>query len=81
MSAALRPKDVCAVVGEIDANLLEQILATDATLAEIAEAVTEIEAQLGFDDRSSSQSPRVAKVRALLQPLFEQRDNISRGRD
>jgi hypothetical protein len=78
---ALCRDDVAAVVGDIEPDLLDRIVATGATMAEIAQAVVEIERELGFDDHHQSPSPRVAVVRALLEPVYEHRDNISRGRD
>jgi hypothetical protein len=74
-------EELTTLVGDLDTQVLQQLVASNASRAEIAEAVSQLEAELGFDDRSASRSPRVALVRSLLEPLFEARDNILRGRD
>jgi hypothetical protein len=79
----LRREDVAAIVGEIEPQVVEQVIRTGATIDEIALAVAEIEDERCFDDhRSTSPSSRVAMVRALLEPLLTDREgNVSRGRD
>lgn len=72
---------MAALVRTIDVRVVEQVIATGATMSEIAQAVAEIEDELGFDEHRGSCTPRVAQVRALLEPLFEKRSNIWRGRD
>ena len=83
MSASVRPEDVTSLVGEIDARVVDEIVATGATLDEIAQALAAAEAALGFDDyRAVVQSPRIAALRCLLQSqLIGRDDNITRGRD
>ncbi|HEY5920030.1 MAG TPA: hypothetical protein VIV11_00105 [Kofleriaceae bacterium] len=76
---AVGREDVIALVGEIDVEVVDRIVATGATLEEISLAA----ASLGFDDsRALAWSPRIVEVRALLErPLSSHEDNIERGRD
>jgi len=81
--AIVRPEDVTSVVGEIDAQIVAEIVETGATLDEIAQALAVAEAALEFDDcLAVTRSPRIAAVRALLEPqLVGRKANIARGRD
>jgi hypothetical protein len=80
--AGVRAEEVIAIVGEINRRVIDQILATGATRDEVATALAEVEDNLGFDDhRSASPSPRIAAVRALLEPVLAAESRFSRGRD
>ena len=83
MSAPVRAEDVIELVGEIDALVVDKIVATGATREEIAQALAAVETALQFDDAHTvTPSPRIAAVRALLEPqLVGREDNIGRGRD
>lgn len=81
MAALVRTEDVYALVGDIGEELTARVVATGATLGEIAQAVVDLEEELAFDECHGSRSPRVLTVRSLLEPVFERRDRVSRGRD
>jgi hypothetical protein len=75
-------EDVIALVGEIDADVVDKIVATGATLEEIAMALAAAETAVGFDEpRPLAWAPRIAAVRGLLEPQLIARENIVRGRD
>ena len=83
VSGRARSEDIAALVGTIDAEVVDKLVATGATLDEIAQALAVVEDSLRFDDHLAVlPSPRVAAVRALLEPLLVGRENnIARGRD
>jgi hypothetical protein len=81
-SVSVLPEEVLAVVGEIDAKIVDKIVATGASLEEIGLALSAAEIAVAFDDaRTVVWSPRIAAVRALLEPKLIGKDNIERGRD
>jgi hypothetical protein len=76
----VRAEQIIELVGEVDPLVIERIISTGATVDEVAEAVAEVEVELEGEDRPSDappRSPRVATVRALLAPLFEEDDDES----
>jgi len=78
----VRREDIIALVGEIDADVVDKIVATGATLEEIAMALSAAETAIGFDEpRPPAWAPRISAVRALLEPQLIARQNIVRGRD
>lgn len=80
--SAVRPEHVAALVGTDDDEIIARIIATGATIDEIGAAVVEIENALAFDDAGpASSSPRVASVRAILEPVLARDANVMRGLD
>jgi hypothetical protein len=72
-------QDVEAMLGELDAIVVERILATHATADEVAEAVGAIEDEDGFGEPHQPSSPREAEVRAILESLvFEASEDVER---
>lgn len=72
--------EIVALLGELEPLTLDKLLATGATLGEIAEAVSAIEDEGGFDEiHHAPSTPREAEVRAILQELvfedFEERES------
>ncbi len=72
--------EIVALLGELEPLTLDRLLATGATLGEIAEAVSAIEDEGGFDEiHHAPSTPREAEVRAILQELvfedFEERES------
>jgi hypothetical protein len=79
---SVRPEEVLALVGELDIASVDNIVASGATLEEIALALSAVETAVAFDDaRTVAWSPRIAAVRAVLEPRLIGKDNIERGRD
>jgi tRNA(Ser,Leu) C12 N-acetylase TAN1 len=63
-------REVTDLLGELDALVIEKIVATGATVDEIAEAASAIEDEEGFGEMSRTpSSPREAEVRAILEEL------------
>jgi hypothetical protein len=70
MVAAATAADLAALLGELDALVIERILATGATTDEVAEAMTSImDEDDGAEGAHAPSSPRVAEVRAVLEEL------------
>ena len=62
--------DVTRLLGDIDAIVLERILATGATPDEIGEALRVVEDERGFGEVPHEPStPKVAEVRAVLHEM------------
>lgn len=68
--------EILDLVGEIEPLTLDKLLATRATISEIAAAVDAIEDEDGFGTMSHAPlSPREAEVRAILEAfVFENAD-------
>lgn len=67
MKSAASASDVNRLLGDADPLIVERIIATGASEDEIAEALREVEDELGFgEEPHEPSSPRVAEVRALL---------------
>lgn len=72
--------EIVALLGELEPLTLEKLLATGATLGEIAEAVSAIEDEDAFGEvHHTPSTPREAEVRAILEELvfedFEERES------
>ena len=74
--------DLIDLLGELDPIALDKLLATGATVDEVAEAATALEDEDAFGERHHEpSSPRAAEVRAILEELVfektEDRDDES----
>ena len=72
--------EVAGLLGEVEPLTLEKLLATGATIGEIAEAVSAIEDEDAFGEiHHAPSTPREAEVRAILEDLvfeeFEERES------
>ena len=71
--------DVIDLVGDVDDLLVERILETGASSAEVAQALDDLEDESGFAVESRSEgSPRIAAVRAILVEAFDREDEDPR---
>jgi hypothetical protein len=62
--------DIVALLGELEPLAIDRLLATGATSAEVAEAVSAIEDEDAFGEiHHEPSSPREAEVRAILEEL------------
>jgi len=68
--------EIIGVLGEVDAPILERLIATGATASEVANAVLAIEDEDSFGESHHSPStPREAEVRAILEEeIFDEID-------
>jgi hypothetical protein len=74
-------EDVIALVGELDGEILEQILAIRPSRDQLVAMLASLEDELGFDDqRTERGSVEIQKLRAVLAPIVAARA-ITRGRD
>ncbi|MBS1118436.1 MAG: hypothetical protein H6Q90_664 [Deltaproteobacteria bacterium] len=63
-------EEVTGLLGEVDPNVLDRILAIGATFDEVGEALSAIEDEDGYGEiPHAASSPRVAEVRAVLEEL------------
>lgn len=63
--------EIIHLIGEVDPIVIDHILETRASFAEIAEALASIEDEEAYGDlRHLPSSPRVAEVRALLEDVL-----------
>jgi hypothetical protein len=72
--------EIVGILGEVEPLTLEKILATGATIYEVAEAVNAIEDEDAFGElHHAPSSPKEAEVRAILEDLvfetFEERES------
>ncbi len=78
----VRAEDITELVGEIDPLVIERIIGTGASADEVAEALVELESEMDEGEARPAgappASPRVAAVRVLLEPLFEDDDDDGR---
>ncbi len=72
---AVRAEEITALLGDVDPLLIQRIISTGATIDEVAEALAEVENDLGDGVQRlttvQSSSPRIAQVKALLELLLE----------
>lgn len=61
------------LLGDVNALIIERILATQATAAEVAEALADAEDERRFQERRAPMSPRVAEVREILEDILDDR--------
>jgi hypothetical protein len=62
--------EVAELLGErVDPSIVERILATGASVDQIAEAIEDIEHEVRLDERRVAASPEVAEVRTILEEL------------
>jgi hypoxanthine phosphoribosyltransferase len=62
--------EIIHLIGEVDALVIDNILDTRASFAEVAEALASIEDEEAYGDlRHLPSSPRVAEVRAILEDV------------
>lgn len=62
--------EIFALLGEVEPVTLDKLLATRATISEVAAAVSAIEDEDAFaDTHHEPSSPREAEVRAILEEL------------
>ena len=79
MSATTRD-DVVDLLGEVDDLIVERIIATGATTAEIGAALDAHEdARRSGEARLFDDSPRVAAVRVILDELLDDEEDDSPG--
>lgn len=72
--------ELVALLGELEPLTLEKLLATGATVGEVAEAVSAIEDEDAFGEiHHAPSTPQLAEVRAILEDLvfenFEERES------
>jgi len=68
------PAELEDLLGDVNPFMIERILATQATTAEVAEALADAEDERRFGERRAPASPRVAEVREILEELLEDRE-------
>jgi len=62
------------LLGDVNPLMIERIVATQATAAEVAEALADAEDERRFQERRAPSSPVVTEVRAILDELLEDRE-------
>lgn len=62
------------LLGDVNPMIIERIIATQATAAEVAEALADAEDERRFQERRAPTSPRVAEVREIIDELLDDRD-------
>jgi len=62
------------LLGDVNPLMIERILATQATTAEVAEALADAEDERRFGERRVPASARVAEVREILEELLDDRE-------
>ena len=62
------------LLGDVNPLMIERIVATQATAAEVAEALADAEDERRFQERRVAASPRVAEVREILEEILEDRE-------
>jgi hypothetical protein len=81
MSATTRD-EVLEVLGDVDDLIVERIIATGATTAEIGAALDAHEDARGFGEaRLGDDSPRVAAVREILDELLDDDEDEAPGQE
>lgn len=79
MSATTRD-DVVDLLGDVDDLIVERIIATGATTAEIGAALDTHEDARGFGEaRQLDGSPRIAAVREILDELLDDDEDEASG--
>lgn len=61
------------LLGDVNPLILEKILATQATAAEVAEALADAEDEARFQERRAPMSARAAEVREILEEILDDR--------
>jgi hypothetical protein len=67
--------EIEAVLGDVDPAVLEQIVETGASLAEVTKALSYVEAEREGQPLEPIVSSRVAAVRDILEDLFDEPDD------
>jgi len=62
------------LLGDVNPMMIERIVATQATAAEVAEALADAEDERRFQERRAPVSPRVAEVREIIEEILEDRE-------
>jgi len=62
------------LLGDVNPLMIERILATQATTAEVAEALADAEDERRSQERHVPASARVAEVRAIIEELIDDRE-------
>lgn len=70
--SSITARDLEAMLGEVDALIVERIIETQATPDEVAEALADVEEERRFGDRPTPTSGRVAQVREILEELLDE---------
>lgn len=65
------------LIGDVNPLMIERIVATQATGAEVAEALADVEDERQFQERRAPTSPRVTEVRAILDELLADDDEVA----
>lgn len=61
------------LLGDVNPLIIERILATQATTAEVADALADAEDERRFQERRAPMSARVAEVREILEEILDDR--------
>jgi hypothetical protein len=62
------------LLGDVNPLMIERILATQATVGEVVEALADAEDERRFMERRSPTSARVAEVREIIEELLDDRE-------
>ena len=68
-------EEVVEILGEVDDKYIERIIDTGASVAQIGEALSDLEDELRFgEERRTETSPQAAAVRGILEELLDEDD-------
>lgn len=76
-ASAASSEDVAELLGErADESIVERVVATGASLAQISEALDDLEHEVRFDEHRDPSSPMVAEVRTILEELPFEKERV-----